>query len=89
MTEIWRYVFEAELGIDLTRTPVFFTEPLLNPRSNRMKATEIIFETFRTPATLFGIPSVMAMYASGMITGYSVHIGDGAISFLTFDSHGD
>jgi len=52
MENIWRYIFE-ELNVDPREHPVLLTEPPLNPTSNRVRTSEIFFETFGVPALYF------------------------------------
>lgn len=52
------------------------TEAPLNPRSNRDKIAEIMFETVRVPALYFSPPSVLSLYASGRTTGVVLDVGD-------------
>eukprot|EP01083_Nonionella_stella_P220484 788790_1 len=48
MTEIWKYIFEKELKCveDVEDSTVVLSETPLNPRFNRERTTQIMFETF-------------------------------------------
>jgi len=52
------------------------TEPPLNPKANREKMVQIMFEILNAPAVYINISSVSALYASGRTTGLVLEIGD-------------
>jgi len=56
---------------------VLLTEPPLNPKANREKMTQIMFETFTTPAMYAAIQPMLSLYASGRVTGFIVDSRDG------------
>ena len=75
MEDIWRHTFYNELKVDPEETPILLTEPPLNPKINRERMTQIMFETFNVPSMYVSIQSVLSLYASGRTSGVVVDSG--------------
>ena len=78
METVWHHTFMNELRVDPKDLEgVLLTEAPRNPKKNREKMCEVMFESFEVNNMYVAIQAVMSLYAAGRTTGLVVDCGDG------------
>ena len=75
MEKILHHTFYNELRVANEENPVLLTEVPLNPKANRERMTQIMFEIFNVHAMYMA--SQFVLYVSGWTTGLVMDSGDG------------
>jgi len=77
MEKVWDYCFANELRVDPSEHKVMLTEAPGNPKVNREKMTQLMFDTFQVQGMYIAIQAVLSLYSNGRTTGLVVDSGDG------------
>ena len=67
MEHLWDFTFYEKLKIDTTGRKILLTEPPMNPKRNREKMTEVMFERYNFGGVYVSIQAVLALYAQGAL----------------------
>jgi actin beta/gamma 1 len=88
MEKIWGHAFTNELRVAPEEHNVMLTEAPLNPKENREKMAQIMFETFNVPGLYISIQAVLSLYSAGKVIGIVLDSGDGVTHFVPiFESY--
>ena len=86
MELIWREAWK-QLDCPTDERPVLLTEAPLNPKENREKMAEVLFENFNVPALNVQIQAVLTLFSAGTNDGLVVDSGDGVTHIVpVYDS---
>jgi len=78
MEKVWHHCFYNELRVTPNELKgVLLTEAPRNPKANREKMVQIMFETFEVQNIYVAIQAVMSLYSAGRTTGLVCDSGDG------------
>jgi actin, other eukaryote len=77
MEKVWTHAFANELRIATDEHHIFITEASLNPKQNREKMTQIMFDKFNINSFYVGNQSVLSLYSIGKLSGLVLYSGDG------------
>lgn len=69
------YTYNAVLNVDPSEHSVLITETSMNPKTNREKLTQLMFETFNVPSFFTCNQPVLSLYSSGRTTGIVLDSG--------------
>ncbi|KAI8872268.1 Actin/actin-like protein [Ramicandelaber brevisporus] len=82
MCHVWDYTFNEKLRVDPRDCKIMLTEAPLNPKNNREKMCEIMFEKYGFRGTYIAIQAVLTLYAQALQTGVVVDSGDGVTHII-------
>lgn len=65
MKHLWDYTFDEKLKVDVRGRKLLLTEPPMNPRKNREKMCQVMFEEYGFGGVYVAIQAVLTLYAQG------------------------
>jgi actin-related protein 2 len=65
MKHLWDYTFDEKLKIDPRGRKVLLTEPPMNPKANRQRMCQVMFEEYGFQGVYVAIQAVLTLYAQG------------------------
>lgn len=88
MVQLWNYTFTEKLNVKTKGAKILLTEPPMNPKANREKMAQVMFEQFEFDGIYIAIQAVLTLYAQGLLTGVVVDSGDGVTHIIpVFDGY--
>ena len=86
--KIWDYTFKNELNINPMDYNIVITQPLKNPKVNKEKTLNIMFEYFCFKGLNMPYSTTLSLYSAGKFNGISIDLGDGSTQFCPiFDGY--
>jgi actin-related protein 2 len=67
MKVVWNHTFYDKLKINPPDCNILLTEPPMNPKRNREKLIETMFETYGFGGVHVAVQAVLTLYAQGFI----------------------
>lgn len=83
MEKIWHHNFYNELRVDPEEYHILTSDPPMNPKDQRAKMTQIMFESFNVLGINISFPASLILQANQRVTGVVVESGDGVTSVST------
>lgn len=77
MEIIWNNIFETELNIQSDQCDVVMAEVPMNPKKNRERTAQIMFENFNVSGFYLASTAVLSLYAIRKTSGIVVSSGEG------------
>ena len=84
MEHLWDYTF-SRMGVgkeEMTSRRILLTEPPLNPKQNREKLLQVMFDKYEFEGVNISVQAVLTLYAQGLMTGVVVDSGDGVTHII-------
>ena len=78
MERVWDYAFKQKMKLEnIAENNILLTEAAINPKKNRIKMAEVMFEKFGFAGLAFEIQALLSLFCEGLDTGLVMDSGDG------------
>lgn len=67
MKLLWDYTFDEKLRVNTQGRKVLLTEPPMNPKANRQRMCQVMFEEYGFQGVYVAIQAVLTLYAQGQL----------------------
>ena len=67
MQHVWNHTFYDQLHIDPAECKILLTDPPMNPKENRDRLLQTMFEHYGFAAAFIQIQAVLTLYAQGKL----------------------
>jgi len=82
MERIYKQIFVNDLRVESKDRPILLSDPCFNPKQDREKHTQMLFESFQSPAVALHNEGLLGWYASGRNSGIALCCGDGVLQIV-------
>ena len=76
------FIFSSQLKIEPSEYNILLSETPMNPKENKEKLAQIMFENFNVQGLYIELESLLSLFSAGKDTGISVDLGDGISHFV-------
>lgn len=77
MEHVWSYLFSEKMHVAPAEQRILLTEAPMNPRDNRRRMIETMFEKYGFHSMQVSIQAMLTLYAQGLLSGCVLDSGDG------------
>jgi actin-related protein 2 len=81
MKHLWDYTFDEKFKVDPRGRKVLLTEPPMNPKVNRQRMCQVMFEEYGFDGVYVAIQAVLTLYAQGALTHVIGSYKNGLLNF--------
>ena len=83
MEHVWSHLFNERMGVPTAGARVLLTEAPLNPKENKRKMLEVMFEKYAFGFAQLETQAILTLYGQGRMTGLVLDSGDGVTHIVS------